>query len=376
MKLLNFKKVCSLILIICFLLTVSIPLSSGEVTHIDTILENIVSGIYDWDCSGITLCGIIYIPIISKIYLIWCYRHPALLIETVNEQYDSAILSIAGTARASALAELLSGATTTEDIGNLQFNETHIFGFDWDYMCDSDNSQSSGGSGGESSGEGSGGGMGGLAGDKKVLCVGKWGPMYPRSGMSIHHIDAVASALNVYRSLDIMLTKEKKEQREGSKRKTKDDSKTSEKVSEYLSEASLSICDTYCMPIEDDILKFYYLSEYDYIDWHTSLVESIRHFGKLVKSIRCIYAKDELIESKDKEKEKEEKKRSSRAVLGKPEQWKPEVTIDRLQLVYPGEGKCITIPQNPKDWIPKPLSKDGKYVWVWWRWVICIQELT
>lgn len=394
LKLPIFKKICSFILIICFLLatstTPSFSVLEKEVTKLDTILEKIVSGIYDWDCSGITFIPVYVWP--SSVYIIWLYRHPALLIEAVNAQYDSAILNLSPGTLGGVLSSLLSGPSTTPDEGVLQFNEVHIYGFDWDYMCGSSEEGGGGssGEGGGSGGEGGGGGgggsggcMGGIMGDKKkILCVGKWGPMYPRSGMSIHHLEPVGSALNMVRALDQMLTKEGKESKRGEKQKEKQKgekgSKTRDKVSEYLNNAALPCCSIYCSPVEDDILKFYFMSELGYIDWHFSLMESISHFGELAKSIRCIYAKHELVESKSKEKEGKKTQKST-AILGKPQQWEPSISDSfayRLQYVYPGEGNCMLIPDNPKDWMTgqQKVSKDGIYVWCWWRYTMCIGE--
>lgn len=45
----------------------------------------------------------------------------------------------------------------------------------------------------------------------------------------------------------------------------------------------------------------------------------------------------------------------------------PNMEWDRMQMVYPIKKKCIKIGENPQYWQENTGSKDGKYVWIYWR---------
>ncbi len=45
----------------------------------------------------------------------------------------------------------------------------------------------------------------------------------------------------------------------------------------------------------------------------------------------------------------------------------PNMEWDRMQMVYPIKKTCITIGENPQRWQKDTGSKDGKYVWIYWR---------
>ena len=45
----------------------------------------------------------------------------------------------------------------------------------------------------------------------------------------------------------------------------------------------------------------------------------------------------------------------------------PSVRYDRMQLVSPVAGRCIAIGENPAFWENGTRSRDGRYVWVYWR---------
>lgn len=45
----------------------------------------------------------------------------------------------------------------------------------------------------------------------------------------------------------------------------------------------------------------------------------------------------------------------------------PDIRYDRMQLVAPVKGRCIAIGQNPFLWENGTRSRDGQYVWVYWR---------
>ena len=45
----------------------------------------------------------------------------------------------------------------------------------------------------------------------------------------------------------------------------------------------------------------------------------------------------------------------------------PSVRYDRMQLVSPVGGRCIPIGENPASWENGTRSRDGRYVWVYWR---------
>ncbi len=105
--------------------------SEKKTTKIDKILENLLDKNFI-ECMNPTLCAVLYIPYYNIWIFVWGFRHPALLIETVNKPGMSLIwgdvlgenLKIAG-------VPLLSGGTTTPNIGNMQYNEVHIFGLDY-----------------------------------------------------------------------------------------------------------------------------------------------------------------------------------------------------------------------------------------------------
>jgi len=45
----------------------------------------------------------------------------------------------------------------------------------------------------------------------------------------------------------------------------------------------------------------------------------------------------------------------------------PNIRYDRMQLVSPVVGRCISIGENPRLWENGKRSRDGRYVWVFWR---------
>jgi hypothetical protein len=45
----------------------------------------------------------------------------------------------------------------------------------------------------------------------------------------------------------------------------------------------------------------------------------------------------------------------------------PDIRYDRMQLVSPVKGRCMAIGENPLFWEKGKRSKDGRYVWVYWR---------
>lgn len=49
----------------------------------------------------------------------------------------------------------------------------------------------------------------------------------------------------------------------------------------------------------------------------------------------------------------------------------PSFESDKLELIYPNQSGCIRIGENPLLWEAGKTSKDGKYLWVYWRRRIC-----
>jgi hypothetical protein len=45
----------------------------------------------------------------------------------------------------------------------------------------------------------------------------------------------------------------------------------------------------------------------------------------------------------------------------------PSVRYDRMQLVSPVAGRCIAVGENPRFWENGKRSRDGRYVWAYWR---------
>ncbi len=45
----------------------------------------------------------------------------------------------------------------------------------------------------------------------------------------------------------------------------------------------------------------------------------------------------------------------------------PSIRYDRMQLVSPVAGRCISVGENPAFWENGTRSRDGRYVWVYWR---------
>jgi hypothetical protein len=45
----------------------------------------------------------------------------------------------------------------------------------------------------------------------------------------------------------------------------------------------------------------------------------------------------------------------------------PNIRYDRMQLVSPVAGPCMAIGENPRFWENGKRSRDGRYVWVYWR---------
>lgn len=45
----------------------------------------------------------------------------------------------------------------------------------------------------------------------------------------------------------------------------------------------------------------------------------------------------------------------------------PDLTKDRVQMVYPIKSACFPIGKDPVDWTTPQQSKDGKYVWIYWH---------
>jgi len=60
------------------------------------------------------------------------------------------------------------------------------------------------------------------------------------------------------------------------------------------------------------------------------------------------------------------KPQSPRRVISPILFW-PSVRHDRMQLVSPVAGRCIPIGENPRLWEGGERSRDGRYVWVYWR---------
>lgn len=158
------------------------------------------------------------------------YRQPALLVETVKVPGDSAVDEFRGMVRRLFHANAEAGASRGEDVSGVQFNEAHVFGFPFSDMFSSMI---------EAPCEGSpdyGGQVSYLSevdcrewheaaqerrhplsvlteklapvcdGRGSVLpgiCMGSWGPLYPRQGFLPHYSQAVGSAATAYRAVDI-----------------------------------------------------------------------------------------------------------------------------------------------------------------------------
>ena len=45
----------------------------------------------------------------------------------------------------------------------------------------------------------------------------------------------------------------------------------------------------------------------------------------------------------------------------------PSVRYDRMQLVSPVAGRCMAVGENPMFWDHGMRSRDGRYVWIYWR---------
>lgn len=45
----------------------------------------------------------------------------------------------------------------------------------------------------------------------------------------------------------------------------------------------------------------------------------------------------------------------------------PSVRYDRMQMVAPVKGRCIAVGEDPASWEKDARSRDGRYVWVYWR---------
>jgi hypothetical protein len=98
------------------------------------------------------------------------------------------------------------------------------------------------------------------------MCVGNWGPLYPRTGFSVHASEPVASALSAFRAADIAALKPQTPHR-----------------------------------------------------------------------------------------------------VVSPVLFWPSVRFDRLQLVSPVTGQCMAVGADPRYWESGKRSREGRYVWVYWR---------
>ena len=47
--------------------------------------------------------------------------------------------------------------------------------------------------------------------------------------------------------------------------------------------------------------------------------------------------------------------------------FQPNISQDKVQMVYPAKTKCFPIGQNPSQWERDKQSKDGHYVWIYWH---------
>ena len=45
----------------------------------------------------------------------------------------------------------------------------------------------------------------------------------------------------------------------------------------------------------------------------------------------------------------------------------PDMSWDRMQMVYPKATQCLRVGEDPRYWENGRESVDGKYVWIYWR---------
>lgn len=199
-------------------------------------------GLIDWSCINPQVIGVCSKgPIPGFIVRFW---EPVLLVETVHQPGDTVISGTgpliatpAKTAAKSALGNLISGVAVTSGSGsssldqtNLQFSETHIFDFPFKdiitaligggdcpstpstgfvkYLSEVDSfewrvgileamhpkSMLSAASAAFCSI---------LSNFNNDLCIGSWGPMYPRRGFFVHSSPVVTSAALAWRAVNI-----------------------------------------------------------------------------------------------------------------------------------------------------------------------------
>lgn len=210
------------------------------------IAESVTSlqGLVDWSCIQFQYIGPCVKPTPPYVGVKVRYWQPVLLIETVKKPGDVTIdefKSIVGPMLQSATSSLMSSATgvgvmptssqtCNSDDTNTQMNETHVYGFPFEqafnamvatqcpdqtemnqgvvYLSELDSiewrmgfmeamnpkSMASAALGPICAG------VGAFAND---LCMGSWGPTYPRRGFMTHHSEVVGSAAASYRAVNI-----------------------------------------------------------------------------------------------------------------------------------------------------------------------------
>jgi TraU protein len=47
--------------------------------------------------------------------------------------------------------------------------------------------------------------------------------------------------------------------------------------------------------------------------------------------------------------------------------FKPNIVMDKVQMIYPSKTSCFPIGENPSQWEINKQSKDGHYVWIYWH---------
>lgn len=229
----KYRKVLSFLLIFLFCLAKAYALDIGN-----------IPGSLNWDCLSLRVIGTCVSPL-GLPGLIIMYWEPTLLIETVKRPGDTVIESIkpvvlkladeaakSFVAGITGLAVPVSSGSSVSKISetNLQFNEAHVYGVPFrdeamafmdmqcldklpgasfiKYLSEVDSlewrlgimevldprSMLSAAAGSACAA------TGGFANE---LCLGFWGPMYPRRGFFTHQSEVVASAADAVRAVSI-----------------------------------------------------------------------------------------------------------------------------------------------------------------------------
>lgn len=190
----------------------------------------------DWTCISPEVIGPCPKEVPPYVGIRVRYWEPVLLVETVKKPGDSvvdelgSVVSSLVTGESTALlGQVLTSGSTSQSVtrSNMQFNEAHIFSFPFSdifssliqFSCPASNPDSPisikylseldaaewriGLI--ESLSPQSLMGIVCLSGlyDPKGLCMGTWGPVYPRTGFFIHQSEVVGSAANAFRAVSI-----------------------------------------------------------------------------------------------------------------------------------------------------------------------------